>query len=446
MAEANGGATPLGFTEKKVRELPVPAKGQRALYVDTEPTRLRLRVTPTAKTWFVQYRPTVAAGSVRYSIGTFPNMSVVRARDEAKKIFGRVASAESPAEARRALRDEATFGELAKLYFEDRTRAKKRTVKALQEQYERWLGELPDEPAKKFGRKRVKPAEAVDWSKRRLSEIDRESVEALHKRIRDATPTISQSTGTVEAKIARKVGGEVVANRIIEQLRAIFEFGLRREIAKENPAKYVARSPERERGRFLQAHELTAFQDAVNAEQQPWRDYFTVLLYVGYRRSAVAAMAWSDVNLDAGTWRVPDERAKNGEPITLALSGLALEALLERAKKPLSKKWVFPGDSVAGHISSPRKAWMRVCARAGLTDARMHDLRRTLGSWMAMSGLSLPAIGRALGHKDPRSTEVYAHLQADAVKAAVDQAHEAMAAAAKRANVVPLRRGTGTST
>jgi integrase len=438
MAAMSQRAIKLGFTEKKVRELPIPYRGQRAIYVDTEPTRLRLRVTPTAKTWFVQYRPTVSSGSVRYSLGTFPDMSVDRARKQAQKIIGKVAASEQPDEARRALRNELTFGELASFYFDDRIRAKKRTVAALRQQYERWLGRMPNLPAKKHSVVRIKPPEAVDWSRRRLSEVDRATVAALHRRISEAASRFVPGDPSKGEMRGRHTGGETLANRVIEQIRTIFELGVVNHHVRENPATNITKNPEKTRSRFLEGHELSVFQRAVDAEAQPWRDFFTVALYVGYRRRALQAMAWSDVNTEAGTWCVPGEVAKNGEPIVLPITGPALVAIKARGEKRLSKRWVFPGESAAGHIGDPRKAWNRICERAGFENVRIHDLRRTLGSWMAMSGLSLPAIGRALGHKDPRSTEVYAHLQADVVRTAVDLAHEAMAQAAKNSNVVAL--------
>lgn len=158
-----------------------------------------------------------------------------------------------------------------------------------------------------------------------------------------------------------------------------------------------------------------------------------------YRRSAVAAMAWRDIDLEAGTWLVPGERAKNGAPIVLPVTGPALTTLRRRWRHQGSTAWVFPGGGKAGHLTSPRKAWSRILERAHLENLRIHDLRRTLGSWLAMSGASLPAIGRVLGHKDPRSTQVYARLQAEAVTATVTVAHRAMSAAVKNPKVVPLR-------
>ncbi|MBF0310686.1 MAG: tyrosine-type recombinase/integrase [Magnetococcales bacterium] len=51
--------------------------------------------------------------------------------------------------------------------------------------------------------------------------------------------------------------------------------------------------------------------------------------------------------------------------------------------------------------------------RVGISNARIHDLRRTMGSWQAITGASMRVIGQSLGHKSQQATEVYARLSVD---------------------------------
>jgi integrase len=84
-------------------------------------------------------------------------------------------------------------------------------------------------------------------------------------------------------------------------------------------------------------------------------------------------------------------------------------------------------------MTRPGKAWKRVLERAKLdSNLTMHDLRRTAGSWMAMQGSSLLVIGKALGHRDSRSTQVYARLAHDPVRDAVNSAASAIESARNR--------------
>jgi integrase len=92
--------------------------------------------------------------------------------------------------------------------------------------------------------------------------------------------------------------------------------------------------------------------------------------------------------------------------------------------------WVFPAFRGTGHLSDPRKAWVRILAAAKIDDLHMHDLRRTQGSWQAAMGISLAIIGKSLGHADLKSTQVYSRLQLDPVKEAVGRASGAMIEAA----------------
>lgn len=62
----------------------------------------------------------------------------------------------------------------------------------------------------------------------------------------------------------------------------------------------------------------------------------------------------------------------------------------------------------------------------GVADITIHDLRRTLASYMAIDRASLPIIGRALNHKSQSSTEIYARLSQDPVHTAVNKAGSRM--------------------
>ncbi len=56
-----------------------------------------------------------------------------------------------------------------------------------------------------------------------------------------------------------------------------------------------------------------------------------------------------------------------------------------------------------------------------IDDVRLHDLRRTLGSWLAQSGASLHLIGKILNHADTKTTAIYARFGEDSARAALEQ-------------------------
>jgi integrase len=90
----------------------------------------------------------------------------------------------------------------------------------------------------------------------------------------------------------------------------------------------------------------------------------------------------------------------------------------------------------------------KVFKAARFEDVRLHDLRRTFGSWQAANGSSELLIGKSLGHRNTRSTAVYARLTLDPVRQSVERATEAMrevvqAARAKRKSAGKKRKGHG---
>lgn len=64
--------------------------------------------------------------------------------------------------------------------------------------------------------------------------------------------------------------------------------------------------------------------------------------------------------------------------------------------------------------------------RAGISNLRLHDLRRTLGSYQAATGANSYIIGRSLGHKSTQATAIYARLSIDPVRDSVEKAAKAM--------------------
>ena len=222
-----------------------------------------------------------------------------------------------------------------------------------------------------------------------------------------------------------KQNGRYAANRVLTFLRAMFNRAADIGYSGTNPTTGVKRFREQSRDRFLQADELHRFFRALSEElDDTARDFFYLALLTGARRGNLQTMRWEDMNLGAGVWRIPD--SKSGEPIVLPLVEPAVRILQGRLQTSDESPWVFPGRGKTGHLVEPKSAWRRILNRAGLDNLRLHDLRRTLGSWQAAGGASLPVIGASLGHRDARATQVYARLTLDPVRKSVERATAAM--------------------
>jgi integrase len=176
-------------------------------------------------------------------------------------------------------------------------------------------------------------------------------------------------------------------------------------------------------------------------------------LLTGARRGEVLGADWSQFDLDQGVWTKPAATTKQAKLHRVPLSAPALELLREikagqeqevaDAKRrgvlrPLPKH-VFPGDA-GKPLQGVKRLWASVCKSADIADARLHDLRHTYASILVSSGLSLPIIGRMLGHTQAATTSRYAHLADDPLRAAAELAGKAITSARASNIVVPLPR------
>ena len=129
-------------------------------------------------------------------------------------------------------------------------------------------------------------------------------------------------------------------------------------------------------------------------------------------------MQWDDVSLTRAEWRIPHTKA--GRPHLLPVPH-ALVATLGSLPRVDGNPYVFPGQNGAGHLKNMKRAWDRIRVKAGIHDVRFHDLRRTVGSWLAGSGESLHLIGKVLNHRDVSTTAIYARLNLNPVRQALER-------------------------
>lgn len=177
-----------------------------------------------------------------------------------------------------------------------------------------------------------------------------------------------------------------------------------------NPCRAVRRFKEQPRARYLSQFELRRLAgalDELRAEDRITASSeraIRLLALTGCRRNEILNAEWDHVDFDAGTLRLQD--SKTG-PREVPLSEAALREL-ERA--PKCDRWVCPGHLKDAPLKSIQKAWERVRDRAGLRDARVHDLRRTFATSMRNKGVDLETIGEVLGQKRIETTRIYARL------------------------------------
>ncbi len=199
------------------------------------------------------------------------------------------------------------------------------------------------------------------------------------------------------------------ANGCLAQLKAMFNRAMDLDLFHGvNPALRIKPFRADSRTRFVQPDELPALLKAIRVEHDLVQAYFLLMLTVGTRRDETRVAKWVDMDLSNGLWHIPDP--KNREPHTLPLPDVIAERL---RRLPRCSAWVFAGKT--GKVwsrSHVNNLWNRIRRRAGsrCEDIRIHDLRRTLGSYLAIEGCNTALIGKVLNHRSPLSTAIYTRL------------------------------------
>lgn len=417
----------FNFTKTAIDRLPIPESGYIG-YKDGGCQYLNLYVTSTGtKTFFTQTR--VRGRSRRVTLGKYPLMTIETARKKALSFCGAVNEGIDPWNLEENQRmQNITFGDFFDEYLERYSMVQKRSWKS-------------DRNEITFHAKHLFP--------RKLSEISRGELQRLHEKI-----------GATR--------GRYQANIVIKKICAIYNKAIDWGWLGSNPAKGIKKFKEQSRDKFINPSELPYFKRALNEETcQTTKDFVTILLTTGVRKTNALEMKWTQLDLVSGHWNIP--MTKNGDSLYLPLVEVALNLLKRRYEDRVSE-WVFPReDNPNKHIMAPRKNWDNILARATFylakeepslhawiekhrealkhrSDAnqlraiqkiaiserrklpenfnglRFHDLRRTFGSYQALAGVSLPVIGRSLGHKSIQSTMIYSRLNVEAVKSAAEKA------------------------
>lgn len=156
-------------------------------------------------------------------------------------------------------------------------------------------------------------------------------------------------------------------------------------------------------------------RQALQKQSQDVQDAIWLLLLTGQRRSNVLSMEWSELDLDNKMWTIPKEKSKTDRAYHVALTPAALEIITRRNN---DQRYVFPSirASKKGHLDSIHKAWGEVRTEAGLGDLRIHDLRHSVGTWLAQGGANAFQIQRAMNHASVTTSQKYIHLVANDVR------------------------------
>ena len=352
---------------------------------DDELPGFGLRVMPSGrKGYTVQFR--AGRRSRRMSLGPSTVLTCEQARNRAMALIAAAKGGDDPAAKRDAERQAVTVKELAKRFDEEHIalRVKATTGKG----YRRLLD------------KTILPS----IGNLRITDVTRADIAKLHHD-------------------QRRIPYE--ANRCLEVVSKMFTlaelWGLRPDGT--NPRKHIKKYPEEKRERFLSQAEMRRVGEVLRDMEGEGIELpsaiaaVRLLMLTGCRLGEIMNLKWEYVDLAGRALRLPD--SKTGAKV-VHLGQAAIDVLAKIAKAPRNP-WVIVGTLPGARLSDLQPFWQRVRARAGLKDARIHDLRHTFASTAVAAGQGLPMIGKLLGHTQVQTTARYAHLAADPVRTAAEE-------------------------
>ncbi len=372
----------IHFTRKSLLDCKPPLKGRIYLH-DARQKGLSAYITDQGLiTFFVRKR--VNGKDQRIHLGHFPDLSVDGARRKVLEVRTGLAQGIDPQQGKNNLRQQMTFGQMFENYMERHSKPFTKGWQSDERMVPRLLSHFFDRPA---------------------CQISRTEFLELHEKIGHEN-------------------GFYQANHLLEKARAIYNKAIEWGWEGRNPTKGLKMFKKKSRERFIRKDEMPRFFRALAEEgNHTARDYFLLSLLTGARQDNVLAMRWQEIDFHSSEWHIPE--TKNGEPHVVPLTPSVLKILQER-RRDATSVYVFPGRGKTGYLSRPKQVWKRVLERADISGLRMHDLRRTLGSWMAGMGATTAIIGKTLAHKDLRSTKVYERLDREPVREFVGRANGAI--------------------
>ena len=209
-------------------------------------------------------------------------------------------------------------------------------------------------------------------------------------------------------------------------LHQVFDHGRRRGWCSANPCALVDR-PRVEQSadvHYLELDEIEAVLRAVPADSPLGptdRTLYLTAAMTGLRQGELLALRWRDIDWTAGRVRVrrhyvrghlgtpKSRRSSRAVPLSDRVAG-ELDRHFQRSHYQGDDDLVF-GDPTRGTVldhSYLVRRFKKALAAAGVRKVRFHDLRHTFGTRMAATGVPMRTLQEWLGHRDLKTTLIYA--------------------------------------
>jgi integrase len=331
---------------------------------DTSPPGFGVRVRPTGvKTFIYSYRASGGRSSrkVRHTIGRYGKITLEQARNQAQQLAGQVAAGRDPSAERVAqrleeARERQTIAVVADEFIERYAKPRNRSWA----EYQRILNY------------NVKPR----IGNRPIHELTRRDVVGLLDHVADNS-------------------GEVMADHVLAIVRKLCNWHAARDSEFQSPVVIgMARTRPRDlaRDRILTDDEIRAIWKALDSATYPFAPLVKLMFLTAQRRQEVAEARWDE--LQHSTWIIPAERYKTRRPNVVPLPEAA-SAIVAGLPQLADLLFTTSGTTPFSGFS---KAKAHLDEASGVSNWRLHDIRRTARTLMVRIGIRPDIAERVLGH------------------------------------------------
>ena len=381
-----------------------------------------------------------------FSIGKqSEGVTVNDARKKAEVLLGQIADGKDPAQVREYRKNRPTIAEMCVRFLTDYAEEHKKPSSI------------------RMDRKNINNHIIPLLGNRFVTDITLDDIDRFKRFVKDgktSKPLSADSRGG-----SAITGGPGAANRCLSLLSKAFNLSIRWGWRETNPVQHVKKYKETKIERFLSETEFGALASAIKREEDkdtsnPYAvAAIRLLIFTGARRSEILTLKWNAVDFDRKVLKLDDSKT-GSKVIYLNPPALELLSTLERQK---DNPYVICGFKPKSHLYDVNRAWKNIRGKASLnlylqmdeieeliesakidvnsltlkslkllaeqasielspslTDLRLHDLRHSFASIAVGGGMSLPMIGKLLGHTQTATTARYAHLADDPLKEAND--------------------------
>ena len=267
------------------------------------------------------------------------------------------------------------------------------------------------------------------------------TVRAYHSDLRQAARSLPQDLISItprdieEVVIVGEPGHATVARRM-SSLKRFFGWCVRHDLCPTNP---VARceSVQVKHGlpRPIPRDDRQQLEKAFDALAEPYRTIFWLLRETGMRAGEALNLRIGDIDITPSREMLYIHEAKNGRPRPVHLGDSFTPKTLRRLRRLLKERGNDPHHAPLFRSNRQSQVtygallyqWGKLCQSLNLIEDvghpqyTIHQLRHTRGSELVEQGHSLDIVQQVLGHRDPRSTQIYAELHPTHVRTMLER-------------------------